>query len=69
MAHFFCIFHALSFELNFFFNRSFPLNNGIAFDRTQTVISAFDLSHKTFTLSIAGCGSSLCFKQNINYLF
>ena len=25
MAHFFCIFHALSFELNFFCDRSFPL--------------------------------------------
>ena len=25
MARFFCIFHALSFELNFFFDRSFPL--------------------------------------------
>ena len=26
MARFFCIFHALSFELNFFFDRRFPLN-------------------------------------------
>ena len=25
MARFFCIFHALSFELNFFFDRRFPL--------------------------------------------
>ena len=25
MAHFFFIFHALSFELNFFIDRSFPL--------------------------------------------
>ena len=25
MACFFCIFHALSFELNFFFDRRFPL--------------------------------------------
>ena len=24
---FFCIFHALSFEVNFFFDRSFPLNS------------------------------------------
>ena len=26
MAHFFFIFHALSFELNFVFDRSFPLS-------------------------------------------
>ena len=25
MAHFFCMFHALSFELNLFFDRRFPL--------------------------------------------
>ena len=29
MARFFCIFHALSFELNFFFDRRFPLNEQI----------------------------------------
>ena len=27
MAHFFCIFHALSFELTFLFYRSFPLTH------------------------------------------
>ena len=31
MAHFFFIFHALSFEVNFFFNWSFPLTAQRAF--------------------------------------
>ena len=30
MAPFFCIFHALSFELNFFFDRRFPLSRSIS---------------------------------------
>ena len=30
MAHFFCIFQALSFELNIFFDRSFPLIKSLA---------------------------------------
>ena len=32
---FFCIFHALSFEPNFFFDRSFPLSLGSADDYTK----------------------------------
>ena len=27
MAHFFAFFHALSFELNYFFDRSFPFKD------------------------------------------
>ena len=29
MARFFCSFHALSFELNFFFDRRFPLKEAV----------------------------------------
>ena len=40
MAHFVCIFHALSFELNFFFEWRFPLNQifqSCRLDPKQTV--------------------------------
>ena len=37
MAHFFLHFHALSFELNFFFDRRFPLNISFSKVTKETV--------------------------------
>ena len=40
MARFFCIFHALSFELNFYFDRRFPLKQFAIWHGTKNEVVA-----------------------------
>ena len=52
MARFFCIFHALSFELNFIFDRRFPL--------IYLIFIASSISSTTGFISVQGEMSRKC---------
>ena len=58
MAHFFSIFHALSFEINFFFDRRFPLSVQICI----AVCGVIFASDNYYRMTYADCRTteSLC---------